>query len=464
MAEIDFSAGYRDATKGSTLKALQLRRAQMQTQIEQAMKPEPIASAWQGAAHVGGVIGSSIREARVANQEASGRERFAKLLAGGLTPDEIGEAMNLDPETTMKFQEHEWDSQAKKDERATEEMRLLRERGWSVEDAARRVRETIGTENRAAGRETAIDTREQGQTLDAEKRAAGRETAIDTRELDQTKDKEIRDAEAAKTVADEAARRASELSTQQAAQGDEMAQISLAEKAGYITPEVAQQRRDALNAEAAKKTIPAGLDQLNRDTAKEALEWKTTGAGTSASNLANIDEAIKTLGTPGIMGDVGDTIGLGKTGAVAGMLPPALGSVLNPSGEKAAAAVQTAVQSSLKLILGSQFAQNEGEQLLKRAFDKSMPPSENVRRMNMIKAQLQQAAEAKEQFVKYYFDHNYNMDGYEGPNLEQIKQDFNARVNAGLNASEGAAAPDAAAPDVSTMSDEDLRRIAGGTP
>jgi len=87
MAEIDFSAGYRDATKGSTLKALQARRAQMQTRIEEAMKPEPIASAWQGAAHVGGVIGASIREARVANQEASGRDRFAKLLTGGLRKD-----------------------------------------------------------------------------------------------------------------------------------------------------------------------------------------------------------------------------------------------------------------------------------------------------------------------------------------------------------------------------------------
>jgi len=172
MPVIDFEAGYRDSTNGATLKALQQRRIDMQGQIEKAMQPRRVGSWTQGAAQVAESLSGVIRENRAANQEAAGRKRFAELLAGGLSPDEIGEAMNLDAETTMKYKEHDWAKEATQDARAEAERIALRERGWSVEDAATRVKEKMDEENRAAGREEKIDTREYGQTIDTEKRTA----------------------------------------------------------------------------------------------------------------------------------------------------------------------------------------------------------------------------------------------------------------------------------------------------
>jgi hypothetical protein len=465
MPTVDFSSGYRDATKGATLKALQKRQDDQAAATALAMKPREIGSMWQGAAQIGDVISGSIREGRLANQEAAGRARFAELLAGGLAPDEIGEAMGLDPETTMKFQERNW---------AQEDM--LKQRGWSVEDAERRIR--AEKEAQAAGFAHADTTREDtqtftaGQTEDAQRHALDLAEKADAAQLvladhnasideKQAAQKVIDEAKVAtekvrtdKIAADEAAGRQSELTTQQSAESDPATKVKLAVEKGYLTPEEGKARIDAINAEIAKKNTPPGLDQTNRDFAKEATDWQTVGASTAASNQVNVAEAIKELETPGILGEFGNDIGLGKTGAVAGALPPGVASVLNPSGEKAAASVQTAVQSSLKLILGSQFAAVEGEQMLKRAFDKSMPPAENARRAKLIMAQLQQSADAKDKMVKYYLDNNYSLDGYQGPNFAQIQQDFKEKADAILNTPP----PDAAAPDAAAAapSEEDI--------
>src|SRR6186997_1836337 len=102
MPDVDFTSAYRDATKGSTLKALAARRAEMQAAMAMA-KPREVKSPEQAIASVAETISGSIREGRLANQEAQGRARFAQLLAGGLTPDEAGEPYGLDAETTQKW-------------------------------------------------------------------------------------------------------------------------------------------------------------------------------------------------------------------------------------------------------------------------------------------------------------------------------------------------------------------------
>src|SRR4029077_2424939 len=137
----DFSgtSAYRDSTRGATIKALQLRQQKLQEETAAAQQPRQIASPWQGAAQIADVIGSSIREGRAANEEQAGRQRFAQLLAGGLTPDEMGEAIGLDPETAMRYQEHTWDTEKTAAETATREKEALRSHGWDVDAATSRV-------------------------------------------------------------------------------------------------------------------------------------------------------------------------------------------------------------------------------------------------------------------------------------------------------------------------------------
>jgi hypothetical protein len=114
MPIIDFSGGsnYRDAMRGMTLKALQDRQTALANQSVQAAQPQQIRSPLQGIAGIGDVIGANIREARGAAAIQSGRQRMAELLAGGLqNPQDMAEAMTIDPETTMKYQEQQWANQ-----------------------------------------------------------------------------------------------------------------------------------------------------------------------------------------------------------------------------------------------------------------------------------------------------------------------------------------------------------------
>jgi hypothetical protein len=159
----------------------------------------------------------------------------------------------------MKFQERNWAQEDLKESRATEEMRLLRERGWSVEDAETRVREKIAEEDRAAGREEKIDTREQGQTIATEERAAGRETDINTRELEETKAEEIRKAatDAAKAEQDAA------LSTPQ---GERAAAV----KAGTMSQAEADELNKIDEDKARADAAAAGPDEWRTPTAEEA--------------------------------------------------------------------------------------------------------------------------------------------------------------------------------------------------
>src|SRR6187455_2225780 len=139
MPNIDFSSAYRDATKGSTLKALAARRAEMQAALATA-RPREVKSPEQAIASVAETISGSIREGRLANQEAQGRARFAQLLAGGLAPDEIGEAMGLDPETTMKYQERTWAKEDASAAAAARQAELEQGNKWDTEAATARVK------------------------------------------------------------------------------------------------------------------------------------------------------------------------------------------------------------------------------------------------------------------------------------------------------------------------------------
>ena len=179
MPTIDFTSGYRDATQGSTLKALAQRRAEMAASLAAHRMPQ-INDPLQGVAEVANTISGSIREGRLANQEAAGRQRFAQLLSGGLAPDEIGEAMGLDPETTQMYVKNDWDVKAAADR--VEADRKAKEAEYGHQDTTAAT--LAGTHEAAA---VAADTRgaaekriEEGASADAAAKAA---TAADNRTL-----------------------------------------------------------------------------------------------------------------------------------------------------------------------------------------------------------------------------------------------------------------------------------------
>src|SRR5580765_6112193 len=139
MPIIDFTGSYRDATRGATIKALQERQKALQATVEQQAAPREMSSPWQGGAQLLGVLGAKLNEGRAQEQEMAGRKRFAELLSGGLSPDELGEAMTLDPEGAKYIQSHQWDVEQKKTERDQDIADKMRDHGWDVEKATAAV-------------------------------------------------------------------------------------------------------------------------------------------------------------------------------------------------------------------------------------------------------------------------------------------------------------------------------------
>jgi hypothetical protein len=179
MPTIDFTSGYRDATQGSTLKALAARRAEMAANMAARKMPQ-INDPWQGAAEVANTISGSIREGRLASQEAAGRQRFAQLLSGGLAPDEIGEAMGLDPETTQMYVKNDWDVKAAADRIEADRKAKEAEHTFQTTTAATLARTQETAAVSADTRGAAEKRIEEGASADAAAKAAA---AADNRTL-----------------------------------------------------------------------------------------------------------------------------------------------------------------------------------------------------------------------------------------------------------------------------------------
>ena len=88
--------------------------------------------------------------------------------------------------------------------------------------------------------------------------------------------------------------------------------------------------------------------------------------------------------------------------------------LINPDAENAKEMVQEVVQRNLKTILGAQFAQKEGEQLISRAYNPMLPPDVNSRRLAKLYQQMDIARQQRETMAKY-FEENYTLRGYSGP-------------------------------------------------
>ena len=84
-----------------------------------------------------------------------------------------------------------------------------------------------------------------------------------------------------------------------------------------------------------------------------------------------------------------------------------------PEAAAARDAVAEVVQRNLRLILGGQFAQKEGEMLSARAYDVALPEEENLKRVNRLIKSIEEAAKAKEESIKYY-EENGTLQGFTG--------------------------------------------------
>ena len=81
------------------------------------------------------------------------------------------------------------------------------------------------------------------------------------------------------------------------------------------------------------------------------------------------------------------------------------------------------MQRNLKEVLGAQFAEKEGEQLIKRAYNPKLEESVNKQRVGRLIKQIEMAYEAKRSAAEY-FEANKTMAGWTGkmPTIDDFYQ------------------------------------------
>ena len=150
------------------------------------------------------------------------------------------------------------------------------------------------------------------------------------------------------------------------------------------------------------KDLTPGQKKLDEKAADDIFQWQSGGGQDMAAQIAQLKPVIADL-------EAGKPI----TGISVAVQPDLLLAMTNPRALQNREAVEEVVQRNLRVILGAQFTEREGERLISRAFNPKLPPAENAKRVRRLFMQMETAAEQKQAMVDY-FNENGTLRGYKG--------------------------------------------------
>lgn len=144
------------------------------------------------------------------------------------------------------------------------------------------------------------------------------------------------------------------------------------------------------------------------------VDFATGGYADVAKQLDQLREASKALKS-------GENI----SGSIIGNLPDAVLAATNPKAVATKEAIQEVAQRNLRLVLGAQFTEKEGERLIARVFNPRLSEAENAKRVDRLVKQIGDAAKAKLDAAQY-FQANGSLTGWPGrlPRLSDFDPDF----------------------------------------
>lgn len=154
----------------------------------------------------------------------------------------------------------------------------------------------------------------------------------------------------------------------------------------------------------AQKVQTKSQQAINSKYVDTYNEWRDGDKASQViSNLKQLDHAYNTLEQfPEIVG------------AFKGSMPDIVIDWTNPKLASVKESVAAVVQQNLKAILGGQFTEKEGENLIRRAFNPRLGAKENLRRVGLLRRQMMLAMQAKEARAKYFEDNGYNLVAKDG--------------------------------------------------
>ena len=165
--------------------------------------------------------------------------------------------------------------------------------------------------------------------------------------------------------------------------------------------------------------VPAGLEAMNKKFGEELIDLDLVGLGEARFRTAKIKTVLDQL-------EAGEDL----TGPLLSVIGELGRSIYNPKSQQAKDLVESVIQTSLRETLGGQFAQKEGEALIKRAYNIALPPEENAARLRALLAQLEASAASKTAMAEYYRENNFSLAGYKGSKYTPTVEDLYSAIDA----------------------------------
>ncbi len=158
--------------------------------------------------------------------------------------------------------------------------------------------------------------------------------------------------------------------------------------------------------------LTPGQIAVDKNFAKDYEDFVTAGGYSDVQkNVKQLKQAATSLGKTD-----------SATGPLVGLVPKIGRDIISPEGASIQDSVEEVVQRNLRLVLGAQFTENEGKQLLARVYNPRQPESVNKARVERLANQIAEAAKAKAEAGDYFEEHG-TLKGFKGK-LYRSTDDF----------------------------------------
>ena len=141
-----------------------------------------------------------------------------------------------------------------------------------------------------------------------------------------------------------------------------------------------------------QKTTKKGFEFVDKEFAKDFVEWRVRGGSADAfKQIGQLEQALDNLES-----------GQNLTGPIAGLTPDVALNVFNSEAINTEELVTEVVQRNLRVVLGAQFTEKEGERLIKRAYNRNLEEAVNAKRVKRLINQIKIATRKFSGTIKIY--------------------------------------------------------------
>lgn len=184
--------------------------------------------------------------------------------------------------------------------------------------------------------------------------------------------------------------------------------------------------------EALADNLSPGEKRVDQAFAKSYEDFVLSGGA------ADYDKNLEQL--KGVHKEIANPQGANYSGPVLGRMPDAITSYTNPKAVDLRQQVEEIVQRNLRIVLGAQFTQKEGENLIARAYNPALDEATNAKRLERLISSMEKMKAAKMKAMDY-FEKNGTMKGFRGTTQFSVN-DILADVEAGPSTSQPQQRPD----------------------